>query len=259
MSGRGPSSRALLVALLVVPLLGGCVVAPPTLHSDISDEARRAIALLEARRRAFSDLRTLAELDFERMGSRTHLTGVLLARAPASLRFEALSPFGQPFLIVTIHDGRLMAYDLGANEVAAGPATPEVAAEFFHLALSPEELVAILTGHVLAPGDLRAAEFEAPDDLGPSLTLIGPSHRQRVWMDFSSGLVRQVEIAGGRAQAVVTYLPGTDGLPAGFDLAGAPLPVHGRVRYQNPVVDGGVAPERFIIAIPPGVTTRPLR
>lgn len=255
MSARRRGSSAVLLALL----LAGCVTALPTLRSEIPDDARQVVARLDARGRAFSDLRTLAEIDVEQAGSRTRLTGVLLARAPASIRFEALSPFGQPLLIVTIHEGRLTAYDLTTNEAVAGPANADTAGEFLHLPLEPEELVLILGGHVLTPADLRAAEIQPPDDLGPSILLIGAAHRQRVWMDAEDGPVRQVEIAGGRARVLVSFHRGPTGAPGGFDLATAPLPVRGTVRYRDPVVDSGIEPERFVLALPRDVTVRPLR
>lgn len=255
MSARRRSSSPVLLALL----LAGCAVALPTLRSAIPEDARRLVALLDARRQAFSDLRTLAEIDVDRPGARTRLTGVLLARAPASVRFEALSPFGQPLLIVTIHDGRLTSYDLAANEAVVGPANADTAGEFLHLPLEPEELVLLLGGHVLPPADLRAAEVQPPDDLGPSLLLIGAAHRQRVWMDPEGGAVRQVEIAGGRAQAVVTLHRDSGGTPAGFDLETAPLPLRATVRYLDPVVGAGIDPGRFRLALPRDATIRPLR
>src|SRR5438034_4672442 len=40
--------------------------------------------------------------------------------------------------------------------------------------------------------DLRAAELEPADGLGPSLTLVGADGRQRVWLDLDTGEVQQL-------------------------------------------------------------------
>ena len=50
--------------------------------------------LLAARWQEFRDLRALADVTLKQGKDRQRLSGVVLALAPASVRFEALSPFG---------------------------------------------------------------------------------------------------------------------------------------------------------------------
>ena len=217
------------------------------------------IALLVARRHEFSDLRTLADVRVERGGDKQQFTGVLLLKAPASVRFEGLSPFGQPLLLVTIHEGQLTAYNSASHEAVVGPATAETAARLLSLPVEPEDLIGALAGCAVPPKDLRVAQILPPDAQGPSIELIGALHRQRVWMDFATGIVHQIEITGGRLEAKVTYHRSPDGSLAGFELWAAQGNVTGSVRYQNPVVGAGIDDERFYLAIPAGATIERLR
>ena len=64
------------------------------------------VALLTTRANEFTDLRALADIAVKRGSERLRLQGVLLAKAPASIRFEVLSPFGPPLRVVTVHEGQ---------------------------------------------------------------------------------------------------------------------------------------------------------
>ena len=225
----------------------------------MEEAARAALALLIERWHRLSDLRALADITIERGGQRQRLRGVLLAKAPDAIRFEALSPFGPPLLLMTIHDGQLTIYDAVKNEATLGPATAETAARVLSLPVDPDDLVAVLAGRTVPPKDLRVAEIVAPDADGPSLILIGRLHRQRVWMDFATGVVRQLEIVGGRAAARIVFHRDGGGLLTGFDLDAAQGYVKATVQYENLVMDGGVDAQRFVIAIPKDAKTEPIR
>src|SRR5256884_6758017 len=183
---RRASAPKPLSSALALLLLTGCAIAPPTPRAPIDAEARRVVDRLTASWQEFHDLRALADVALERGSERQRLSGVLLARTPASVRFEALSPFGQPFLLVTIHDGRITAYNAATNEARVGAATVKTAAELLSLPVEPEDLVALLSGRAAPPKDLRVAEILAPDELGPSINLVGRYNRQRVWLDFET-------------------------------------------------------------------------
>jgi outer membrane lipoprotein-sorting protein len=239
-----------LSSVLVALLLAGCAIAPPTPRAPIDDHARRIVDLLTTRWEEFRDLRGLADVALTKGSERHQLSGVLLARRPDSLRFEALSPFGQPFLLMTIHEGRLTAYNAGTNEATVGPATVHTAADLLSLPVEPSELVAILSGRVAPPADLRVAEVLPADALGPSINLVGRYNRQRVWLNPETGVARQVTITGGRAEATVTFLRADDGTLTGLDLSAGNDYVTARVRYKSVSVDTGIDAERFALALP---------
>jgi len=104
---RRASGPKRLSSALVGLLLTGCAIALPPPHAAIEGDARRVVDRLTERWQEFHDLRALADITLKRGSDRQRVSGVLLARAPASVRFEALSPFGQPFLFVAMHEGRI--------------------------------------------------------------------------------------------------------------------------------------------------------
>jgi len=241
--------------LVALTLAGGCASAPPA--RPVSADARHALDLLDERWREFADLRALADVSVQKGGERQRLTGVLLIRGPASLRLEALSPFGQPYLLVVVHEGRLTAYDAAKNEALVGPATAETIAGVLGLPLEPEDLVAVLAGRAAPPRDLRVAELLPPDGAGPSLDLIGGAQRRRVWLDLQTGEVNRVEI-GGRMSVVLTYH--RDGnTPRGFDFSAGRDYVTGSVIYRNVVLGAGIDPERFTLTLPKGAKIQRIR
>jgi outer membrane lipoprotein-sorting protein len=249
-------SSVLLVAALVAT---GCAIAPPPPRSAIPPPAQRAAALLTERAREFTDLRTLADISAQRGSERYRVRGVILAKTPGSVRFEALSPIGSPLLVATIHDGQITAYDATTDEVTTGPATAETAARLLNLPFEPEELVGILSGRPVPPRDLRQAEVMESDTDGPSVNLVGSVNAQRVWMDFDTGVVRKVQLSGGRADAVITFRRDADGTMAGFDLTAGLGYIRSNVRYDRPAFNAGIEAERFAFAPPKSAKTRTIR
>jgi outer membrane lipoprotein-sorting protein len=256
---RRASARKPLSSALAVLLLAGCAIAPPTPHAPVDAEARRVVELLTARWQEFRDLRALADVSFKRGSDRQRLSGVVLARAPASVRFEALSPFGQPFLLVAMHDGQITAYNAATNEARVGPADVQSAAKLISLPVEPEDLVALLSGRAAPPKDLRVAELMPPDELGPSISLVGRYNRQRVWLDFETGIARQVTIIGGRTEATVTFQREKDGALTGFDVNAANGYATGTVRYRSFQLNAGIDAERFALTPPKDAKIQPIR
>src|SRR5437773_1995482 len=120
-SGSRVSVRRLLGSLLpILPLAVGCATWFPQPRQAPNEEGRRAVELLAARWQEFSDLRALVEIRLTHGRDRQQFTGVLLLKRPTSLRFEALSPFGQPLLLAAMHDGEVTTYDVAAHAALTG-------------------------------------------------------------------------------------------------------------------------------------------
>lgn len=249
MTARKRLSKALGVALVLV-VAAGCATLQPVPRQPISAETERALTALRERWREFSGLRTLAEVTVQRATERQQLLAVVLARPPASVRFEALSPMGQPLLLATIHDGTLTAYDATTDEAYVGPATAQTTARILGLPFEPQDLVAVLAGHALPPADVRVAELLPPDTIGASLELAGEVNRRRIWLDLETGQVLQLELTGGRAEARIRYLRASNGEPRGFDLTAMVGLITASVRYQEPSFGNDLPDDRFAFAIP---------
>jgi outer membrane lipoprotein-sorting protein len=240
----------------------------------MSPEAQRAVALLTERWQQFTDLRTLADLELERDGARERMRGVLLVKAPSSVRFEALSPFGQPFLFIVVHDGDLVMYNAAANEALLAPATADSMAKLLSLPFEPADAVSILAGRPAPPRDLRLAAIEEPEPINSEegrsrdnsagaaarpLVLVGPFNQQRVWMDFETGIVRQVEITGGRYGILVQYQRDGHGELTGLTMSAPRAKIATAIDYQNPELGAGLNIDQFHLAVPRSATVERLR
>ena len=215
--------------------------------------------MLAERYSEFTDLRALADIAIRKGRERQRLRGALLVRSPGSVRFEALSPFGPPLLVVTVHEGQLTAYDALKNEAHVGPANAETVAKVLGLPLDPDDLVSVLAGRVAPLRDLRSAELLPPDDAGPSLNLVSAGGRQRVWLDLETGAIRQREIVGSRFNALIKYRRDGAGVITGFDLEAALSYITGSITYQSLVEGAGIDEERFALTIPKGAKTQTIR
>jgi outer membrane lipoprotein-sorting protein len=106
---------------------------------------------------------------------------------------------------------------------------------------------------------VRVGEILPPDDLGPSLSVVGQFNEQRIWMDFETGVVRQLQIIGGRAAATVSYTRDGDGRLTGFDISAAERYVTGTVRYRQLATAVGLDTERFALTLPKDAKTQSIR
>jgi outer membrane lipoprotein-sorting protein len=246
------SARRLLSSFALALCLAGCATGAPRPEPPLSDDARRLIALLTLRRDQFSDLRALVDLTVRRREVTQRFTGVVLAKPPASLRFEALSPFSQPVFLLTLSDGALTTYNVGDNHALSGPANSRTTGRWLGVPLEAEDVVALLIGRVLPTRDVRQAEILPADATGPSLRLVGKERSERIWMDFGTGDVVRAEIGGGRTVLVVEYVwAAGDSLPTGIRATAGP-DFEAIVRYRQPVLATGVDPERFRLPLPEG-------
>ena len=239
--------------------MAGCASLPPA-RQPIPAEAKASLGLLEQRRRAFSDLRTLAELTIRRNDRVQRLTGVLLLRAPASLRFEALSPMGTPVLVVAADSKQLTLWEVADERAYIAPPSSEANRRWLGLALGGEEVVALLSGRVVPLSDPLIAEQLPADETGPSLSLVGADGKQRIWFDAATGQARQVEWTGGKHPARVTFLPAKpDAPPAGLRLAVLDGSLDVRITYKNPRMNTGFDPALLPLTVPEGVRIQDFR
>jgi len=256
------SSRLRLAGgLLLVASLSACATAPPApAPAPIAEEARAAIARIEQHRRSLVDLRSLAEITVRRGGRAQRLSGVmLLIGEPASLRFEALSPFGTPVLIVAGDPQSLTLWEVLDNRAYLAPASPEANRRRLGLALGGEDLVALLSGRARPLPDPTGVELVAPDETGPSVRLNGRDVEQRIWFDPASGQARQVEWTG-KNPARVTFTPAPpDGPPAGLRLETPDGTLRVSVTYRDPKMNTGLDPALLKLTVPEHVRIQDFR
>lgn len=241
--------------------LTGCAALPlPAPPRPIPPEAHRLITSLEQRWARFADLRALAEITIKKEGRSQHWIGALLLRAPASVRFEALTPWGQPFLFLVSTEDRFTLYDVAENRALVGPPSAEATERWLGFALGPEELVGILSGHILPPKNPQSAEMVDADALGPSLRLAGSEGEQRIWLDSKTLVPLQVESTGGRATARISYAGnGTAEPPSSVTLTALDRSLTITIRYREASLGVGLSADLFHLSLPQHTKIQRLR
>lgn len=264
MARRKPSRskrvRAGVLALGVGVALavGGCASVPR--RQPISPEAGAARALLERRWERFRDLRSLADITLRRGDRVQRLTGVLLLSAPSALRFEALSTFGTPVLVVGEDATTLTVWEVLDQRAYVLPASPDSTRRWLGLPLGPDELVATLSGHALPLKDPLVVELMPPDGLGPSLTLRSADIVQQIWFDPANGKPRAVEWRGGSNAARAVFTDGViDGAPGSVTLTTLDGKLEALVRYQDPRVNSGLDADLMKVTVPEHVRIQDFR
>lgn len=256
------SSRLRLAGgLLLAASLSACATAPPApAPPPIAEEARAALAHIEQHRRSLVDLRSLADITLRRGGRSQRLSGVmLLLGEPASLRFEALSPFGTPVLIVAGDPQSLTLWEVLDNRAFLAPASPDANRRWLGLALGGEDLVALLAARARPLPDPSRVELVAPDEIGPSLRLTGRDVEQRIWFDPASGQAKQIEWTG-KNPARVTFTPTPpDAPPAGLRLETPDGALRVTVTYRDPRMNTGLDPALLKLTVPEHVRIQDFR
>ena len=259
---RPSSRRGSLAAVLVLTLtLGACASAPPAppLPPDV-DAAR---ARLDDAWQSFGDLRTLAEIGIRQRGRSQRFTGALLLKRPASLRFEALSPFGPPLLVVAARPEQVTIWEVPAARAYLLPSTPDANRRWLGLALPTEDLVALLAGHVRPLRAPRTGAVLPADDVGPSLRLSGDEGTERIWLD-PAGRPLKAEWTEGKNPMRVTFTrasdPATGGsVPRAITLVTLDGRLEVAVTYRDPAVDSGFDPALLRLDVPQGVEIQDFR
>jgi outer membrane lipoprotein-sorting protein len=242
---RLASLRRAFLALSLIALAGGCTSLPP--RQPLPPEVLTARAELEARWEEFRDLRSLTDITIRRSGRTDRLSGVLLLRAPASLRFEALTPFGPPILVVASDAETVTLWEVAQERAYLARATPEATRRWLGLALGSEDLVALLAGYALPPRDPLSGTMVPPDDMGPSVAFETADGRQRIWLDATTGDVRQVEWTGGSQPARAAFVAN------GVHLSTLDGKLDVTVAYRDPQRNSGFDPALLTLTVPQGV------
>ena len=230
---------------------GGCASLPP--RQPLPADVLAARAALESRWSGFHDLRSLAEIRIRRGARIDQLSGVMLLRAPASMRFEALAPFGPPILVVASDADAVTLWEVPSERAFIGRSSPDATRRWLGLALGAEDLVSLLAGFALPPRDPLSGQVLPPDDIGASVAFETADGRQRIWLDQASGGAHRVEWTGGSQPARAVFTP--DGVR--LSTLDGKLDVW--VRYLDPRRDTGFDPELLKLTVPQGVRIQDFR
>jgi len=144
--------RALVTACAIG--LCACAARTPTRPSGLQSQDPTAIDAFNQATRQCAGLKTLtAELRLSGRAGTEKLRGTLHTglAAPASLRFEAVAPFGQPVFILAGRDNRATLLLPRDKRVLEDAPVPDVLERLTGLRLAANDLRLILTGCLAQP------------------------------------------------------------------------------------------------------------
>jgi outer membrane lipoprotein-sorting protein len=188
------------------------------------------------------------EVTVSRDGATQRFDGVMLLKAPASLRFEALSPFGTPFLFLVASGREFTFYNVVENRAVVGTDSAEGVKRLLGLPFTTEELVGLLAGYVLPLGNPETASLSPSDGL---LTLSGLSWSQRIWFSLESEIPHRVEFGGGRAPVRIDFEGGDASTPPSLiTLTALDRPFEVLIRYRSAELGTGLLDGAFSLNLP---------
>jgi len=190
---------------------------------------------------------------------RTH-EEIALAR-PASIRVEAVAPFGATMVLAADDAGRLMIFDPSRNVLMSGDANAATLARYVNIPLAPPAAVDLLMGLPPDPAQLATPPDTVAESEGMTLMTWRMSDGGTRALGFTQagggsgelGMVRESDRAGA-TRYEVRYGDWRDiggvefplKVEAGFSSSRIAL------RYQAPALNPTLAPAMFVLTPAPG-------
>jgi hypothetical protein len=247
--GRRPLPPLGALAVLVALLGSGCATVPerrpPILGGVPAGEADTLTRRWEGQWREFRGLRGAVDLTVVRRGQAQRSAGALLL-SPTHLRFEVITPFGFPAVIVTVGPDRLLVVSPGERKAWTARPTPEALARWVGVPVPPDTLIRLLAGAVPPPPPGAAIRVE--EDRGPHLVFANGNATERVWVS-AEGLPARLELADGQ-RVTATFERTVEGQLESLVVEAPAQSLEVHLRY----ISGdylAVPPDAFEIAVPP--------
>jgi hypothetical protein len=259
---RARAAAGVAALVLALAQLSACALtssAPPPAPTPvaISPATTAMIAALADRERSLHAIQSGAIMEYSAADGhhfRTH-EEIALAR-PASMRVEAIAPFGATMVLAADEAGRLMIFDPGKNVLMSGGANAATLERFVRIPLEPPAAVDLLMGLAPDPSQLAAPPDSAADADGMTVVTWRTADGGTRDLGFAGGqlaMVRERDKAGVQRYDV-RYSDWRDAggaifphkIEAGFPASNLTL------RYEAPAINPTLAPTLFVLTPAPG-------
>ena len=185
---------------------------------------------------------------------RTH-EEIALAR-PASMRVEAVAPFGATMVLAADDAGRLMIFDPSKNILMSGGANAATLERYVRIPLAPPAAVDLLMGLAPDPAELATPPDSVSDTDGMTVALWHLADGGTRELGFSAGqlaMVRERDSARGQRYEV-RYSDWRDAGGMSFpNKVEADFPASRiTLRYEAPALNTTLAPALFVLTPAPG-------
>jgi hypothetical protein len=243
---------ALAASLLMLPACATTAAREPGNLAPVGNIAVSSLITAMAQRdRALQSLQTGAVMEYASGTDHVKAREDIVVRRPASLRVEAMSPFGVA-LIVAAQDTRLQIFEPSKNTLMRGTADAATLARFARIPMAPRDAVGLLMGIVpeaqtTAPPDSVSAEG--------AMTVLAytEADQSRRELGFQYGQLAMVRkrSSAGAVNFEIRYRDYRDigGVMFAYKVDADFPAAETRVSfsYQRPIVNGAVADSLFTL------------
>jgi outer membrane lipoprotein-sorting protein len=259
------SSLRRMIAFRVAPMLVGgtllaacAVTGPPEVPPPVEtappefSKVQEPTQTLVERARRFDAMQAEAVMGYDGGGQRLKIREEIAIKRPASMRVEALTPFGVGAVVVA-NGQRLAIYEPSENTFYRGASTADTLSRFARIPLPPTEAIKLLMG--LLPDD--GADFNSPNSVRTEGDLVIGTYRVPGGtvdeLGFANGQLRMVRVGGksGRPAYEVHYDDYRDigGLQFAHKLEASFLNTgtHLNVRYSAVIVNPTLDDSEFVL------------
>ncbi len=231
--------------------------AAPVAPVAVAPATSAMLSALAERERTLHSMQSGAIMEYSGADGhhfRTH-EEIALAR-PASIRVEAIAPFGATMVLAADDAGRLMIFDPSKNVLMSGGANAATLERYVRIPLPPPAAVNLLMGLAPNPADLATAPDSAGDKDGMTVVSWRLEHGGIRELGFTAGqlaMVRERDGAG-TARYEVRYgdwrETGAQTFPHKIeaDFPGSRI----TLRYDAPAINPTLAPTLFVLTPAPG-------
>jgi hypothetical protein len=251
----GSAALALAICQLSACALIGS--APSALTPVASPATTTMLSALANRERSLRSMQSGAIMEYSAADGhhfRTH-EEIALAR-PASMRVEAVAPFGATMVLAADDAGRLMIFDPSKNVLMSGGANAATLERYVRIPLAPPAAVDLLMGLAPDPAQLATPPDSVSDTEGMTVALWRLGDGGTRELGFIAGqlaMVRERDSAGAQRYDV-RYSNWRDASGISFpDKVEADFPASRiTLRYEAPALNTTLAPALFVLTPAPG-------
>jgi hypothetical protein len=231
--------------------------AAPAVPAAVTPATPAMLSALADRERSLRSVQSGAIMEYSAADGhhfRTH-EEIALAR-PASMRVEAVAPFGATMVLAADDAGRLMVFDPSKNVLMSGGANAATLERYVRIPLAPPAAVDLLMGLAPDPGELATPPDSVSDTDGMTVALWRLGDGGTRELGFTAGqltMVRERDSAGGQRYEV-RYSDWRDTGAISFPhKVEAEFPASRiTLRYEAPALNTTLAPALFVLTPAPG-------
>ncbi len=250
-------AAALALAIFQLSACALTTGAPPAPTPAAATPASAMLAALADRERSLRSIQTGAIMEYSAADGqhfRTH-EEIALAR-PASMRVEAVSPFGATMVLAADGAGRLMIFDPSKNVLMSGGASAATLERYVRIPLAPVAAVGLLMGLAPDPAELGTppGSVSATDGMTVAMwRLDDGGTRELGFIGGELAMVRERDSAGAQRYAV-RYSDWRDAGGTNFPhKVAADFPASRiTLRYEAPALNAALKPALFVLTPAPG-------